>query len=459
MAGSERDPTGGTKIPPAMTTEVAPNPKKAAGLRRVQVLTLVYAEGRVEQGRLWVLDRGPYRIGRDPDAEGGERSSRTIALPADARASRAHAELRFERGDDGHRLVDQESRNGTFVDGQSITAAVLRHGSVVRIGSSVFVYSDVEVPVGLPLPDPKHGVALLRLVAEASADLAAPTAMPILITGPTGAGKEVLAQRIHAASERRGALVPVNCATFSRELIGSELFGHAAGAFSGAKGPRSGLFVAAAGGTLFLDEIAELPLDQQPALLRALQEGRVRPVGSDTEVEVDARVVAATHQSLDGLLDAGAFRSDLHARLAGFVIDLPGLAKRKEEILSLFVRFLGSDKPLTIEAAEALLLYDWPQNVRELKHAAERARLFLDRSDAVEPAALPAAVQKGPAEPREVEVVALDGEPTKEELEAILREHGGNVAQISRATGKHRQQIYRWIEKYGLDLDGYRPED
>jgi hypothetical protein len=422
--GMSRDSTG-PRIPAAMTTEVAPNPKKSAGMRRIRLLSLVYTGGRIATHGVWSLDRKPFSIGRE-------------LLEGDTKASRQHAEIRWERSGDAQRILDRGSKNGIFVGGHQVESALLSNGSVIRIGGSLLVYSEIEVPAGLPLPEPEHGVALGRALAEACADLAAPAEMPILITGPTGAGKELMARRIHEKSGRKGPLVAVNCATLSRELIGSELFGHAAGAFSGATGSRAGLFSTAQGGTLFLDEIGELPLDQQPALLRALQERKVRPIGADSEIEVDVRVVSATHQRLD----EGTFRSDLHARLSGFVIELAPLAARKEEVLALFARFC--DRQPAIDAAEALLLYDWPQNVRELKNAAERFALV-----GLPPAIMSAKGQRPPAGP-------VEAEPTKEELLALVREHGGNVAELSRLLGKHRQQIYRWLEKHGIDPNEHR---
>lgn len=449
------------RIPPHMTTEVATERHAMPGARKVRQLVLVYQRGAEVSARRWILRGGKLTLGRDPER---------CDIPLDdTKCSREHAQLVYVKSADTYRVVDLGSRNGTFLAGRRIASEPLLNGSVVRVGDSLFVYAEADLPEGLALPEEQEQVALARVLAEAAADLAAPTTLPILMVGPTGAGKEVMAQRIHKKSGRSGPIVAVNCATFAKDLIGSELFGHAAGAFSGAQSDRSGLFASAHGGTLFLDEIAELPLDQQPALLRALQEGRVRPVGSDKEVAVDVRVVAATHQSLDVMQQQGGFRTDLYARLAGFEIDLPGLAARREEILVLFRRFLALDKPLSSEAAEALLLHRWPQNVRELKHAAERARLFATHADRVELSALPSAVQaclseafstsedlvdvSGPVAVADVEA------PSREALLELLQHAGGNVAEVSRATGKHRQQVYRWLKKYGIDASSFRPED
>ena len=429
---------------------------------RVRALELVFSKG-LDLGsrtKTFLLDPVDRRvvIGRRPGLGGVEL--------ADSRVSREHAEIVYDHELDCHFVRDLGSRNGTQLDGAKIGSEPLSHGSIVRIGDSLFVYVDVTVPEGLSIPEERAGISIMRAIAEANADLAAPTNLSLLIIGPTGSGKEVMARRIHEKSGRSGPLVAVNCATFGRELIASELFGHEAGAFSGATSTRDGLFVTAAGGTLLLDEIGELPLDQQPALLRALQEKRVRPVGADYELEVDVRVIAATHQALDRLEAQGAFRADLYARLAGFVIELPGLPARREEIIPLFTRFLeGHHKPLSTEAAEALLVHSWPQNVRELMHAAERAKLLSQSTERIELSALPPAVQsprsakpQGSSRktaPPSDEVDSL----SKEQLTALLHQHGGNVASIARATGKHRQQIYRWLKRDGLDPTQFRPKE
>ncbi len=453
-----------------MTTEIAPTPELLRE-RRIRTLTLAQ-DGQGVPPRELVAgetffeleDKGTLVFGREPGPDG-------ITLD-DARASRQHLEVGFDKRSGCFIAKDLGSKNGSFLNGHKLDRAELTAGAVLRIGDTILVYSEIVVPDGLATPELSPGVSPARALAEAGADLAAPTELPILIIGPTGAGKEVMSHRIHERSRRPGKLVAVNCSTFSRELIGSELFGHTAGAFSGAKAARSGLFAAADGGTLFLDEIAELPLEQQPALLRALQEGKVRPVGSDREIEVDVRVIAATHQALDRLVERGLFREDLYARLAGFVLDLPALSERREEILPFFRHFLGvAAKPLSTEAAEALLVHDWPQNIRELKHAAERTRLFVQNLDRVGLNALPPHLKPKPTSqspgprpssapvPPSSEVVVEEEPPSREELALLLRTHGGNVAQVARALNRHRQQVYRWLKRFDLDAEAYRPEE
>jgi DNA-binding NtrC family response regulator len=388
-------------------------------------------------------------IGREPGPDG---------IPiGDDLASRQHAEIVYSPELDAYRVRDLGSKNGTFLNGARIDVEHLAPSSVLRIGDSLFVYAEVVLPAELRDFSPPPETSLARAYAEHLADLAAPSDLPVLILGPTGAGKERLAARVHAASGRVGQLVPINCATLNRDLLGSELFGHTKGAFSGAQSERKGLFASAQNGTLFLDEIAELPLDQQPALLRALQERRVRPVGADREISVDVRIVAATARNLDQLEESGDFREDLLARLSGLRINLAGLAGRREEILSLFSSFLGDGHPpLTTAAAERMLTYDWPKNVRELEHAAAGTKLFLRHVSSIDVSLLPSAVQS-----TEMETDAKQpSKPTRQHLIRLLEEAKGNVAEVARSLGEYRQQVYRWLEAYRLDPKDYRaPED
>ncbi len=411
--------------------------------RRIRTLNLVFCDGRVVSPPVsWRMrDTGKVTVGREGD----------LVVP-DPEASRRHIEIARAPGYEVLRVKDADSANGLFLGGRRVESGYLHAGAVLRLGGALLAYAEVPEHPALRDLKPMPGVSLARALAEAVADAVAPTRIPVLVSGPTGAGKELVARRLHDGSGRSGPLVPVNCAAIPRELVGSELFGHVKGAFSGAQGAREGLFVSANGGTLFLDEVAELPPEQQSALLRVLQEGRVRPVGSDSEVTVDARVVA-THQDLEALAETGAFRSDLYARLAGMVVELPGLAERREEVLTLLCHFLGDrEVPLTLEAAEALLLYEWPRNVRELQMAARALEVFIDSVDSVDLSLLPPAVQRAAPGPEE----AADDRPGPEALAELLGRHGGNVAQVARELGQHRQQVYRWLRTYGIDAAQFR---
>ena len=195
--------------------------------------------------------------------------------------------------------------------------------------------------------------------------------IPVLIEGETGTGKELAAQLVHGKSGRHGQMLAINCAAIPKDLLESELFGYARGAFSGAHREHVGLFERANGGTLFLDEIGELPLELQPKVLRAIQEGEVRRIGSSDTRKVDVRIVAATHRDLVAMVEAGEFREDLFYRLRGYAVCLPPLRDRGRDVLLLARLFLGAEfaaKRIGRDAEAALLEHDWPGNVRELQN-------------------------------------------------------------------------------------------
>ena len=283
----------------------------------------------------------------------------------------------------------------------------------------------------------------------------------VLIQGETGTGKELVARLIHSSSKRQsGPFVAVNCAAVPHALIESELFGHARGAFTDARTQRTGLFLEAHGGTLFLDEIAELPLETQPKLLRALQERTVRPVGSNTETPFDVRVVAATNRDLEYEVFEKRFREDLYYRLNVVTIELPPLRNRGGDVLELAQYLLAqfadrAGKPplvLSAGAAEKLVAYQWPGNVRELENCLERG-LALARFDQLTVEDLPDKIRNFQAEKF---VVAAD-DPTAvvtlEELERryilrVLALMGGNKSQAAQALGVDRRTLYRKLARF-----------
>lgn len=207
---------------------------------------------------------------------------------------------------------------------------------------------------------------------------------PILLDGETGTGKSLLARKIHDLSQRKGPFVSINCATFSQHLLEAELFGHAKGAFTGAKDARKGLVATAQNGTLFLDEIGELPLDSQPKLLHLLEEKTIRPVGSDKEYNTSVRIVAATNKRLKNLVKQGLFRADLYYRLNVVPFTTPPLRDRPDDIEALtnsFVCQLCEEHELatpsiSTESIKALKTYHWPGNIRELRNHIERSLLL-----------------------------------------------------------------------------------
>jgi DNA-binding NtrC family response regulator len=309
----------------------------------------------------------------------------------------------------------------------------------------------------------------IRAVREQVRTVARYRDLPVLITGETGTGKELVAQAVHASSETDGPFVPVNCAAIPEHLFESELFGHEAGAFTGAKGARAGLFEAAAAGTLFLDEIGELPSTLQPKLLRALETRSFRRVGSTRDVPFRARLVSATHRTLtspDSLL-----RSDLYYRLAGFTIATPPLRERSSDLDALATHFLSdfaARYTMRVEfsprALEALHAYDWPGNVRELRAVVQQAAV-LSGGERVGVAELTAALrdrkQTGAPQPRQSGVYAAARVPTpvaQEPLRALEQRtiadawasSGNNLSATARGLGLSRSTLRDRLRKYGL---------
>lgn len=345
---------------------------------------------------------------------------------------------------------DLESRNGTYVDGVAVgdSGALARPGALVRVGGTLLVVTadvgafshhaarDQPGFVGGPALDDVR--ARIALVAE-STD-------PVVIEGETGTGKEVAAAALHAASGRGGRFVAVNCAALAPELVEAELFGHARGAFSGATGPRPGLFRTAEGGTILLDEIGELAPPLQAKLLRVVETGAVRAVGEDREQRVDVRMVAATNRDLDAAVAAGDFRGDLLHRLAVVRLRMPPLRARKEDLPALAWHFLGdSGASVTAGALERLWQQDFPGNLRELRNrlhqaaaAARRAgRSQIQRED------LPAAARPGADDLR------------ARVLEALTTTRG-NMTAAARRIGMARSALYETVRTLRVDPASFR---
>ncbi len=286
---------------------------------------------------------------------------------------------------------------------------------------------------------------------------------PVLIGGESGTGKDLVARAIHAESTRVDKpFLAVNCAGIPADLMESEFFGHADGAFSGADRARKGLFREAQGGTLFLDEIGEMPMSLQAKLLRALQDGQVRPVGAEREHHVDVRLVAATNQNLHERVRAGLFREDLYYRLEAFQLEVPPLRDRGEDLEMLAMQFVGRfaaarqrpARSLSNEALMAIRAYPWPGNVRELSNAMERAVTFCE-GRRVEVTHLPERVRQaedrgGQADP--LAAMLEEGEmlPTMEELRRryvghVLDKVDGNKRRAAALLGVGRRTLYRWL--------------
>ena len=290
---------------------------------------------------------------------------------------------------------------------------------------------------GIVYADPASEAALALACQVARSDI------PVLVTGPNGAGKERYAEIIHANSAvRNGPFVALNCGALPGELIEAELFGAEAGAYTGASKPREGKFEAADGGTLFLDEIGTLPLAGQVKLLRVLETGRFQRLGSNRERSVKVRIVSATNADLPALIAEGRFREDLFYRLNGIELRIPQLAQRPRDILPLARHFLSAGKRLGEDAERALQRHAWPGNVRELRNVMQRAAL-LARGDVVSAADL--------ALPASQEMANGGGdEPDRAAIEAALQRSGGVLAQAAAELGLSRQALYRRLDRLGI---------
>jgi len=296
----------------------------------------------------------------------------------------------------------------------------------------------------------------------------------VLLSGETGTGKELAARAIHAHGARRARrFVAVNCGALPAELVESELFGHARGAFTGAAGLKHGLFEEADGGTIFLDEIGDLPLPVQVKLNRVLQEKEVRRVGENLPLPVDVRIIAATHRELKAEVAAGRFREDLFYRLHVFPVPLPALRERRDDVPLLAAAFLekharvlgraiGGFEP---EALRALCGYAWPGNVRELENAVERA-VAVSAGATIALADLPAEVRGGQAGALPGEVLArmpyreavdlARDRVTRDYLVALLRELDGNVTRAAERAGMARESLHRLLKRYGVRSDDFK---
>ncbi|HEX4383379.1 MAG TPA: sigma 54-interacting transcriptional regulator [Myxococcales bacterium] len=403
-------------------------------------------------------------IGRGKAASSSEGKELRLQLD-DEFVSSEHATIEKERG--LWFLRDRDARNGTWVDGAEVGEYELRDGSVIEVGSSFFIFREADSLEESPSPDselqtlnPAYSARLKSLVRIAFGTV------PVVLRGESGTGKEVTAQAIHRLSGRSGLFQALNCAALPAELVEAELFGHEKGAFTGATTPRQGVIRSAQGGTLFLDEIGDLPLSQQPKLLRVLEEQTVKPVGSDKALPVDFRLVVATNRDLEAMVAAETFRGDLLARLSGFTHVIPPLRERREDLGTLIARLLqryagneASRIRFTLEAARALVYYSWRLNVRELAMAL-RSSIELAEEGEVDVQHLPGSLTAPrPGAPDEGTVV-LSRDPVrrKEQLIELLVKHEGNVTAVARVTGKARMQIHRWMREYRINPNDYRPK-
>jgi two-component system response regulator GlrR len=299
----------------------------------------------------------------------------------------------------------------------------------------------------------------------------------VYIHGESGTGKELIAKAIHFASDRRDRpFVALNCAALPETLLESELFGHEKGAFTGALRSTRGLFTQAHGGTLFLDEIGDMPLATQSKLLRALQERQFYPVGGDSPIEVDVRVIVATNKDLQELVQKGLFRDDLFYRIHVIPIQLPPLRERKEDIVPLVDQFLKKFshqmkkdvKGITPEVLKMMMLHDWPGNVRELENAIEYAVAMTQKDVITEDCVLQAKSAAAESAKGLSHQKYLNGDealkPLKDARDAFEKDYlvqvlsmtEGNVTQAAKLAGKYRADLYDLLKKHDLSVESFK---
>lgn len=346
---------------------------------------------------------------------------------------------------------------------------------VSRVMENLTLRDEVQRYRSLGLESDFHGLVgnseAMRTLYE-QIRLTARAQGPVLVWGESGTGKELVARAIHEESDRAGnPYLAVNCAGIPQELLESEFFGHAQGAFTGAERGRRGLLQEADGGTLMLDEIGEMPLSLQAKLLRALQDGSIRPVGQDKEERVDVRIIAATHQDLRHKVAEGSFREDLYYRLETFALQIPPLREREDDMELLAHRFLSQfviaqGKQIEGCSEQAMLLlrgYHFPGNVRELQNIMERAVAYCT-SRRIQPDDLPERLRSGSGqlgsdrhgEPAAAALSLLEGPvlPSMEELQRryarlVLERVSGNKRRAAALLGIGRRTLYRWLENGG----------
>ena len=440
-----------------LETQLSPSPRSSE--HTVSTLRVEVVDGP---------DRGKFVVGSDVVSVGTARDN-ALAI-ADFTVSRYHLDVSVGPG--GIAVADLGSTNGTYIGAVRIERAIVPPGTLVKLGGTTIRFDDA---VRRTVPAPSAGRSelagmlavspqMLRLFADIERVAAAPTS--VLIVGESGTGKERVAQALHARSARAGApLVTIDCGALSSSLLASELFGHERGAFTGADRQHKGAFERALDGTVFLDEIGELPAADQSALLGVLERRRFRRVGGSAELDLGARVIAATNRDLRAEVNSGRFRQDLYHRLAVVVLRLAPLRERRDDIPLLvehFARELGAAGPIEdLFGAEQLARWHkhpWPGNVRELRNAVEAALIVGPQlhgephpptpAPAVPTAAITAADEPLPPYKDQRAAVVRDFE--RAYLGRLMAQAGGNVSQAARIARMDRSHLIDLLHRHGL---------
>jgi DNA-binding NtrC family response regulator len=389
----------------------------------------------------------------------------------DETVSRHHCEI-VARGD-CYSVRDLGSTNGTFLNGVRVFEAPLEAGTRVTLGDSELLFQPTHTAVPLGESEAEHFGELygsspaMRTVFDLLEKVSS-VSLTCLVVGETGTGKELAARAIHQSSNRaNGPFVILDCGAVNENLIEAELFGHERGAFTGADRSRAGAFERADGGTIFLDEIGELPLELQPKLLRVLERREVARIGAGDPLEVDVRVIAATHRDLADMVDEGSFREDLLYRLTEVIVRMPALREHREDVPILAGRILsqidGPTRTLGPDALAYLCEQSWPGNVRELRNAVRRAaalsasavlsRDALARLEHVRPSSR--APSSGPVSkpgplPDDLSLRELRRTMERDYLLRLIGRYGADLDSAATHAGVHRKSLERLIRQHGL---------
>jgi DNA-binding NtrC family response regulator len=330
---------------------------------------------------------------------------------------------------------------------EALVRRASEHGRLRRENRQLRAILERAQPMGDMIGRSPAMREVFRLIQRAG-----PSGKAILLQGESGTGKELVARALHNASKRSDkGLVVINCAALPESLLESELFGHEKGSFTGAVQAKPGLFEVADGGTLFIDEIGEMPGSLQAKMLRVLEDGSLRRVGSLKERRVNVRLLAATNRNLSDEVNQGRFREDLYYRINVMSLELPPLRQRQGDIPLLVAHFLGAGWEIDDEAMKLLERYDWPGNVRQLINAIERAKILAD-DNTVRVRDLPKEVVHSTADTAQPQPEETDELASIERAKVVevLRRMSGNKTRAARALGIDRRKIYRLVEKYNI---------